>query len=247
MVHFMAFICKTGSIDRCLELSVTAAALVAFAGLLVWLSVQLKIIPPRTCLAFIFLSVCFFFFNLIPLRVCLPASTGGFSNRAGEEEEEEGAWPCRVSLQGLKASKHGTGHTQAQPLTQQLVNEDQGDHVRVTFNLLVWFSQGGHKACTNAHSLSPIQHISLLWLLKAGQIFFCVFIYSFIFCEGQEWADVSDQTRAAQVRTSVCFALSTFLSFCDFYRGWQICPAAVCFGAFYFETLICSGLHAACG
>lgn len=65
MVHFMAFICKTGSIDRCLELSATAAALVAFAGLLVWLSVQLKVIPPRTCLAFIFLSV--FFFLLTPL------------------------------------------------------------------------------------------------------------------------------------------------------------------------------------
>lgn len=63
MVHFMAFICKTGSIDRCLELSATAAALVAFAGLLVWLSVQLKVIPPRTCLAFIFLSVFFFFIN----------------------------------------------------------------------------------------------------------------------------------------------------------------------------------------
>lgn len=62
----MAFICKTGSIDRCLELSATAAALVACAGLLVWLSVQLKIIPPRTCLAFIFLSV-FFFFLLTPL------------------------------------------------------------------------------------------------------------------------------------------------------------------------------------
>lgn len=48
----MAFSCKTGSIDRCLELSATAAALVAFAGLRVWLSVQLTIISSADVFGF---------------------------------------------------------------------------------------------------------------------------------------------------------------------------------------------------
>lgn len=59
MVRFMAFSCKTGSINRYLELNASAPALGGHAGLLVWLSVQPKIISPRMYLAFIFLSIMF--------------------------------------------------------------------------------------------------------------------------------------------------------------------------------------------
>lgn len=59
----MAFSYKTGSIDRCLELNVSAPALGSLAGLLVCFSVQLNNISPRMYLAFIFLS------KMLPLSI----------------------------------------------------------------------------------------------------------------------------------------------------------------------------------
>lgn len=47
MLHFMAFACKTGSIDRCLGLHVWASALGSLAGRLARLSLQLRIICPK--------------------------------------------------------------------------------------------------------------------------------------------------------------------------------------------------------
>lgn len=63
IVCFMAFSCKTGSIDRCLEQNVSAPTLGSLAGLLVCLSVQLNEISPRMYLAFIFLSI------MLPLSI----------------------------------------------------------------------------------------------------------------------------------------------------------------------------------
>lgn len=99
MVHFMAFSCKTGSIDRCLELNATAAALVAFAGLLVWLSVQLKIIPPRTSSASIFLSVFFLFFYELHFWVFASVDSGLF--KPGRWGGQGGGGRCGLTLQGL--------------------------------------------------------------------------------------------------------------------------------------------------
>lgn len=56
----MAFSCKTGSIDRCLELDVMAPASER-PSLVFWFGCQYgsRSFSPRTCLAFIFLSVIF--------------------------------------------------------------------------------------------------------------------------------------------------------------------------------------------
>lgn len=57
---FMAFSCKTGSIDRCLELDVMAPASER-PSLVFWFGCHYgsRSFSPRTCLAFIFLSVIF--------------------------------------------------------------------------------------------------------------------------------------------------------------------------------------------
>lgn len=90
MVRFMAFSGKTGSIDRCLGLDISAPAPSGFAGLLARLSLQLKIISPRKCLAFVLLSL---FYSLsaiwLPVSMCplhINELIWTFGDRGGEVE-----------------------------------------------------------------------------------------------------------------------------------------------------------------
>lgn len=93
MVRFMAFSCKTGSIDRCLGLDVLAPAPGGFPTLLARLSLQLKIISPRMYLAFIFLYlICSLSAIWSPVSMCLPQYTHMNLGISGGEEEEEEDW-----------------------------------------------------------------------------------------------------------------------------------------------------------
>lgn len=84
----------------------------------------------------------FFFFKLTPLlNVCLRL-TRGFSDWAGEEEEEEE--DVAGFLSGLPAGKHqniGVSHLSSTS-GPAACEWGPGDLVAVTFNLLFWFLQG---------------------------------------------------------------------------------------------------------
>lgn len=115
MVRFMAFSCKTGSINRCLGLDVLAPAPGGFPTLLARLSLQLKIISPRMCLAFIFLYlICSLSALWSPVSMCLLQYThvnlwisgrwrgggGGPSRNGWGQLSDAKACPCKTLLWG---------------------------------------------------------------------------------------------------------------------------------------------------
>lgn len=103
----MAFSCKMRIINRCLELKVSAPPLGGFALLLVWLSVQLKIISP-----FIFLSI---MFHLSVMFVGADVASSVHSYEALETGQVGERRLGRILLRGCMHNRHkhiGTqGHT----------------------------------------------------------------------------------------------------------------------------------------
>lgn len=141
MVCFMAFSCKTGSINRCLGLDVSAPAPGGFSGLLAWLSLQLKIICQRMYLAFNFLYlICCLSASWLPVLMCLPHMNSyepldnrELRRRIVQKWERSTEWCrmlCSILLWGGMQKKIRTkgrtqvilGHLHSRP-----ANEDQQD------------------------------------------------------------------------------------------------------------------------
>ena len=107
----MAFSCKMRIISRCLELKVSAPPLGGFALLLVWLSVELKIISPRTYLAFVFLSI---MFHLSVMFVGADVASSVHSFEALETGQVGKERLGRILLRGCMHNRHKHIGTQGQ-------------------------------------------------------------------------------------------------------------------------------------
>lgn len=136
MVHFMAFSCKTGSIDRCLGLDVSAPSPGGLAGLLARLSHRLRIISPRMYLTFIFLPlICSLSALWLPVLWCALyhrltwtfGCGGGEEDRAGQRRSTQ--WCRSLNLQDLIARLHAETTS---------THQHTGSHLSHTFLPTQW-------------------------------------------------------------------------------------------------------------